>query len=84
MIAYVVIRICIKVINGKHTWQSEQRIWLGCDADCNACVLWLFVDLGLPVVYFVLFRDRQIALDAALGIKELDLGPAFNEAVGDL
>ncbi len=44
----------------------------------------LLVDLGLPVVDFVLFRYREVALDAALGVEELNFRAPFDEAVGDL
>jgi hypothetical protein len=66
------------------TWQTKQGIRLRGHADADQAVLWLVVDLGLPVIHFILFWYRQVALNAALRIKELDLGPGLDEAVGYL
>ena len=37
-----------------------------------------------PIVDFVLFGYRKIALDTAFGVKKLDFCPGFNEAIGYL
>lgn len=44
----------------------------------------LVVDLGLPVVYIILLRHRQVRKHGALGIEELNLGATLDEAVCNL
>ena len=66
------------------TRHAEERIGLGSEADAYRGGIRLIEDLGLPVIHFVLFWYRQIALDAAFGVEELNLGPAFDEAIRDL
>jgi hypothetical protein len=65
----------------QHTRESEKRIRFRGHADADQGVVGFVVDFCFPVVDLVLFGYRQIALNTTLGIKELDLGAAFDEAV---
>lgn len=65
-------------------WQTEQRVRLRGHADAEKGVFGLVVDLGLPVVHFVLFWHWQVAHDCAFGVEELDLGTGLDKAVGNL
>ena len=47
------------------TWESEEWVWFGGDADADEGCLWLVVDLSFPVVNFVLLWYGKIALNAA-------------------
>ena len=68
----------------KRTRQSKKRIGLGSHADADERSLRFVVNLRLPVVNVILLRDRQVALDATLGVEELDLGASLDKAVGNL
>ena len=67
-----------------HTRQAEERVWLCGKSNANEGSLRLIVDFCLPIIDFVLFGDRQIALNAALRVEEFDLCPSLDEAVGNL
>lgn len=64
--------------------QAEQRIWLRRQADTNHGRLGFIVELGFPVVYLVLFRNREIALHATLRVEEFNLRPGLDEAIRNL
>ena len=66
------------------TRKSKERIWFRGHADAYHRIIWLFVDLGLPVVNLILLGHGQVAHDSAFGIKELDFGPRFDKTVCDL
>ena len=66
------------------TWQAEERIWFGGHADADQSLLGLIIDFAFPVVYFILFRDGQVAQDAAFAIKEFNLRPCLDEAICNL
>lgn len=67
----------------QHTRESEQRIGFCGHADADQGVVWFIKDFCFPVVDLILFGHRQIALDTALGIEELNLGATLDEAVCD-
>lgn len=66
-----------------HTWESEKRVWFGGHSNTDQTGFRLVVDLGLPVVYFILFRNGQIALNTTFRVKEFDFRSGFDKAVGD-
>lgn len=83
--AHPYVYICISAEKSRErTRQSEERVGLGRHADADESRLWLVVDLRLPVVDVILLWDRQVALDATLGVEELDLGASLDKAVGNL
>lgn len=67
----------------QHTRKSEQRVWFCGHADADQGVFRFVEDLRFPVVNLVLFGHRQVALDTALSIEELDLSATFDKAVCD-
>jgi len=67
----------------QHTRESEKRVGFGGHANADKSVVGLVEDFCFPVVDLVLFGYRQITLDTALGIEELDLGTALDKAVCD-
>lgn len=73
-----------KVRGHQHTGKSKERIGLGSHADTDQTAFRFVIDLSLPVVHLVLLGNRKVALNTALGVEELDLGPTFDEAVGNL
>ena len=71
-------------IGASQTWQTEQWIRLGGHANTDQAGIRLIVDLGFPIVDFVLLRDWQITLNAAFGVEEFNLCSCLDEAIGDL
>ena len=60
----------------QHTRESEKRVGFGGHANADQSIVGLVEYFRFPVVDLVLLGHRQITLDAALGIEELDLGTA--------
>lgn len=67
----------------QQTRKSEERIGFRGHADADQGVVGFVVDFCFPVVDLVLLGYRQITLNTALGIEELDLGTALDEAICD-
>ncbi len=66
------------------TGHSEQWIRFSGKPNSDNSRVWLVVDLGFPVIDFVLLRHRQIALNAAFRVEEFNLGAAFYKAIRNL
>lgn len=66
------------------TGEAEHGVGFGAHADGHEGGVGFIVDLGFPVVHFVLFWDGEVALDRALGVKEFNFCPLLDKAVCDL
>ena len=64
--------------------KSEKRVRFRCKSDTEQCRFRFVVELCFPIVYFVLLRNGQVTLNAALRVEEFDFGPGFNETICDL
>ena len=66
------------------TGHSEQWIRFRGKTNSDNSRVQLVVDLGFPVIDFVLLWYRQIALNAAFGVEKFNLGAAFHKAIRNL